>query len=496
MLEEDLNVDISNIIDLINIRNLPEMISDYLHSKEEKKYSNLRKFYSTLFDYFSEDIRNSYLNRILKYLSSDTPSDIYFIDDINDGVFDNELKKFCDDLVDIINKYDDCTSLYEQLNRKVNFIFYENNNEDNFCKIKTYHNDKKYNMFIFSLFKHAFKNYKISLPGIAGKELYESTKTLKIDTSYYIRCLYAASSIGNDDASIQLYNTIVKYDVNIATSFLLKTKEDPIVLWMLGYNLENNRLNKEMIQAIREKYKYIFDIEDDFINNIHITEYGKNKFYDVTLMLACQMYYYCFNKYDYTKAGNSLGKLLIFNAIIYNDDRKESIRIGKEYLKNEMRRGNVNAITNIAIYSYRNPEDSDYTEDELKKILKTSASFGDSYGNYHLGKILYDEGKYSEALPYLEYAASKNNARSYIVLGNYNELKGNNELAIENYKKSIINGCHDGAYYLALLYYNMSNSSMYKDNSELYKALYKEYIDKHYKLFSEEIKEKADLLLK
>ena len=44
MLEEDLNVDISNIIDLINIRNLPEMISDYLHAKDEKKYNNLRKF--------------------------------------------------------------------------------------------------------------------------------------------------------------------------------------------------------------------------------------------------------------------------------------------------------------------------------------------------------------------------------------------------------------------------------------------------------------------
>ena len=132
MIKDNLNVDISNIIDLINIKNLPEMICEYLHSKNEKSYSNLRKFYSKMFEYFSEDIKSSYLNRILKYLSSDTPSDIYFIDDINEGIFDKELKEFCDDLVEVINKYDDCTNLYEQLNRKINFIFYENTEDDDF----------------------------------------------------------------------------------------------------------------------------------------------------------------------------------------------------------------------------------------------------------------------------------------------------------------------------------------------------------------------------
>ena len=118
MIKDNLNVDISNIIDLINIKNLPEMICGYLHSKDKKSYGNLRKFYSKMFEYFSEDIKNSYLNRILKYLSSDTPSDIYFIDDINDGIFDKELKEFCDDLVDTINKYEDSAALYENLNRK------------------------------------------------------------------------------------------------------------------------------------------------------------------------------------------------------------------------------------------------------------------------------------------------------------------------------------------------------------------------------------------
>lgn len=493
MIENNLNVDISNIIDLINIKNLPEMICEYLHSKEEKSYSNLRRFYSKMFDYFSEDIKNSYLNRILKYLSSETSSDIYFIDDINEGIFDKELKSFCDDLVKVINKYEDCDNLYEKLNRKVNFIFYENDEEDNYSKIKRLNNNKKYEMFIFSLFKHAFKNYKISLPGIAGKNLYEISKTLKVDGNTYIRSLYAASSIGNDEASIQLYNAITKYDVNIATSFLLKVKENPIALWMIAFNLENNRLNKEMIQAIKMKYKYIFEISDDFIDYINISdvEYKKNKYYDVTLVMAFKMYYYCYNKYNYTKAGNSMGKLLIFDIVSYKNDRKKSIEIAKNYLKKEMHRGNINAIANLGVHFYNNPEESDYNETELKRILKTAASIGDQDANYYLGKILYDEGKYEEALIYLKDAANDNIGDAYILIGKYHELKNDNELAIENYKKAITKECYDGAYYIALLYYNLN-----KDNIELYKELSKEYINNYYNLFSEEIKKKADLLIK
>ena len=57
MIEDNLNADISTVVDLINIKNLPEIISDYLHSKGISKYNNLRKFYSSLLDDFGEDIK-------------------------------------------------------------------------------------------------------------------------------------------------------------------------------------------------------------------------------------------------------------------------------------------------------------------------------------------------------------------------------------------------------------------------------------------------------
>ena len=332
---------------------------------------------------------------------------------------------------------------------------------------------------MFGLFKHAFKNYKISLPGIAGKELYESTKTLLIDDDCYIRCLYAASSIGNDDASIQLYNVITKEDDNLATSFLLKTKENPIVLWMIAYNLEKNRLNKEMIQSIKVRYKYIFDMSDEFIDYIDVSDETKNTHNEVSIMMAYKMHYYCYKKYSYTKAGNSLGKMLILNNVIYKHDREKSIELAKEYLSIEMRRGNFHAITNMAIYSYQNPDESNFDERELKNILGISATFGSVGANYYLGELLYNEGKFEEALKYINYAASHNFGNSYILLGNYNELKGDNAKAIECYKKAIVNHCYDGAYYLALIYYNY-DKEVKKGKDGFYIELCKDYINKYY----------------
>ena len=67
-LEDDVNVTGYGNVSLNNLKitssdekklekNLPEIISDYLHSKGISKYNNLRKFYSSLLDDFGEDIK-------------------------------------------------------------------------------------------------------------------------------------------------------------------------------------------------------------------------------------------------------------------------------------------------------------------------------------------------------------------------------------------------------------------------------------------------------
>ena len=493
MIESNLNVDISNMVDLINIKNFPELIIEYLQSKNEKKYNNLRKFYSTMLDYFSEDIKLSYLNRILKYLSSDVASTINLFDDINEGIYDDNLMSFTKDLVQLINSFDDCSNLYEKINRRINFIFYDECDGDDYCEIKTYNNDKKYVKFIYYLLKHSFRNYKISLPMISAKRLYLSAITLKAGSDRYIRSLYAASLLGNDSAAILLYGSLGIHDRNTACDILLKARENEIILWLIGFDLENNRLNKTLVHIIKNKFKYIWDYSDNFIDNIKVTDKALKKYYDITLLMAFKIYYYCYNKYGYTKAGNSLGKLLIFDLIIYNNDREASINYGKSYLEKEMHKGNINAITNIAIHYYDNPNDNKYELDDVKKIFRTSASFGDVLGNYYLGKILFEEGDFKNSYYYLKYAADQNYGPAFLLLGSYYELKNEYQNAINNYKKGIIYECFDCAYYLALLYFDIYDSN---DNKSIYSVIGMDYLKKYNNLFSDDIKNKADMLLK
>ena len=175
---------INTIIDEINLKNMPEVITDFFRKNGEKKFNNLRNFYDNLLKYVSEDIRDSYLNRILKYLSSSSS---------------NLLQDFSKYLVDEINKYDNYKDLYESLNRKVNYIFYD---KDDYLNIKESHNKEDYKTFIFLLLKHTFKTYQINIPGIVSTRLYEESITMVYDSETRKRMMSASANLGNIDASV------------------------------------------------------------------------------------------------------------------------------------------------------------------------------------------------------------------------------------------------------------------------------------------------------
>ena len=491
MIDENLNADISSVVDLINIKNLPEMISDYLHSKESKKFGNLRKFYSSMLDCFSEDIKESYLNRILKYLSSENPSNIYLIDYINEGIYDKELKTFVEKLVKEINLNEDSYTIYELINKKMNFAFFDSDTQ--FCTIKDYHNDKNYHDFMFSLIKHAFKNYQKTLPAIMAKSLYVQSQTMIFGSSGHIRYLNASSTLGNDEATMTLFGILFSNDYNLSTKILTRAKDNEVVLWSVAFNLENNYLNKETIELMKTRFKYVFNDNNDFIDKISVTEIGKKYSLESSLLLGVQMHYYTYNKFNFTKSGNSLGKLLIFDIISYDNNREKSIEMGKQFLSNEIKRGNINAITNLAVYMFENKNDKDYDYKKIKKSFETSASFCDLQGNYYYGRILFEEGKYEAAYKHLLYASNNNSKQAMKLLGEYYELKNDVDNAISCYKKAILNNNFDAAYNLALLYFNLTE--IQKDNTLILNELGADYIKKYYNLFSDEIKKKAAILL-
>ena len=482
-------MNINVIIDKINIKDLDEMITDYLHQYQIKEFNNLRSYYSRLFDFIGEDVKNSYLNRILKYLSSDVASVINIIEDFNDGIYDDELLEFSKYLANIINGTDRYAELYELLNRNVTFIFYENNDE--YCKVKTFHNNKEYDMFLFSLIKHAFQLYKINMPGIMGNRLLDEALTAYYNTDYRKRMVQASAELGNEIA-INLHAAhIFKSDKYTSIKFLLKNKNKASELWQIAYELEVNNVSKETFLMVKTELKGLIE-DNNFTGKISVTENGKKKLYDVTLLYAFKMYYYIAEKFGFSKAYNSLGKLMIFDFVSYDNDRKKTVEIEKEYLNKAIRMGNINSATNLSLYYYNNKDDDSFDFLTMRRLLEAGALLGDVQANCYFGKILIDEGNFSEGEKYLKYAAERNDGLSYFELGKYYELKCEYELAVENYKKAIMENKYNAAYNLTLLYFKLNtidgNMTVPKDEVFYYLELYKDKLD-------DDVRKKANKLI-
>lgn len=482
-------MDISTIIDKINMKDFADMITKYLHDNSIKEFNNLRCFYSRLLEFINEDVKNSYLNRILKYLSADSPAIINIIDDFNDGIYDKELMEFSKYLSDIINSTKDFQKIYEKINRQINFIFYENN--EDYCCAKTYHNDKKYDEFIFYLLKHSFKNYQINLPGMAAKRLLNEALTLKFNSEHRNRMIQASAELGNELAINLHANHVYITDKDAAIRVLLTGKNTENVLWQIAYELENNTLTKETIQLIKNKLKDILE-DSEFIDKITITPKGKKIRYDMTLLYAFKIYYYIANKFQFTKAYNSLGKLMIFDFVIYDNNREKTIEIAKSYLKKAIHMGNIHSATNLSVYYYNNTNDIEYDTLTMKRLFKVAATLGDVQANYYYGKILIDEGNYDEGFIHLNYAAESDFKQACFELGKYYELKNEIELSIKNYKKAIMNGYYDAAYNLALLYLN--NNIMMENKIFTFEMTYN-YLITYMDKFTDKVKIKAGELL-
>ena len=147
----------------------------------------------------------------------------------------------------------------------------------------------------------------------------------------------------------------------------------------------------------------------------------------------------------------------------------------------------------MAVYLYNDPNDCDYDYKKIKKWFEISASFGDVEGNYHYGRMLYDEGKYERAYKFILYAAERNEKRALALLGDYFKLKDDYNNASKYYKQAITCNNFNAAYQLAIMYLEIKTDD--PKEKTLYRNMADEYLEKYYNLFSDEIKDKAKPLL-
>ena len=282
--------------DRINIKEFSETVSDYLHNNGQKKICNVRKYYSTLLGCINEDIKESYLNRILKYLSSSIPQSIAIIDDFNDGIYDNNLMKFANILSSELQKTEDFIIFIKELDEKIVVPYLS---IEEYKELKEFLNNKDYDNYIFILIKHTFKTYKISLPNISSKRMLEEALTIYFDTDFQKKLVNESAKLGNHQAII-LFGNLNYSNPQISLDYYFKAKKNKIALWEIAYMLETANLSQDVINQIEKEVDFCFT-NDSFINNIEVNKKLKNAY---SLKLAFQLYYYICTNYEYSKAFN------------------------------------------------------------------------------------------------------------------------------------------------------------------------------------------------
>ncbi len=469
------------VTDKINIKNLPEEIALYMQENNSQKYTNLRSFYKELLKYINEDLVDSYLNRILKYLSSDKESSIYILDDFASDIYDDKLKGFCDQLCAEINKYKNSTHLYEKINQSLNRMFFD---YEDFVRVKNAHNECDYSYFMFNLLKHSFANYKMSVPNITAKRVYDMAMTLDDENKKH-HLIKLSSDLGNYDASLLYSSYIYNENPDEAIDLYLKFKSYPVAIWKIAKAIEEKKLNQQTILSIKKNLKS-FLIDNSLTKNIKIVNEKENK----NLKLAFQIYDYCAENYNFNKAMKSIGQLFIDGKVIYKN-KEESLKLGKEYFIGAIKLGDIDSVLSMALYYHNNKNSKDYDEFLENKYFEISAKYGDFTACNYYGELLLKEGKNELAFEYFQKSADGNNSKACKHLGHYYELNNDYPNAINYYKKALQLNDYSVVINLANLYYLLTN--IYND--KVYEGLAKNIVLTYYDFLSDKEKKQCEIFL-
>ena len=451
------------LIDNINIKTLPELIITHLKKYNiNTKLNSIRNFYDLILSNISIDVRDSYLNKIQKYLSFSESCQILIFDDINNRIYDNQLKNSCKKIVEDIEKTDNSIELYNNLLNKCYFIHFS---EDELDNINKSFNNSDYITFIFYLFKHAIFNYKISTPKILAKRIYDDAMTLSKNTNIRKNLFKISADLGNLDACLQYAIIIYNEDYNERFTYLLKSKDLDVSLWKLAFIIEHFTITKQQLEIAKSELKDIINFSNEYDDCKNIkTYYTKNNFESDCLITAFKIFFYLAEKKNFSKGYNSVGKNLINKVIVYIDknnkcDLSKTNLKGIEYLKKGVSLSNLHAMDNLALYYKANNINLDY----IKPLLLIGAENEDLISCVSLSKVLMEENKNDEAINYLKYAAEQNSSYAQHNLAKTYEREFDYEKAKYWYKESIKNGNNHSVIDLAEIYFK----EYIEDNSDV-----------------------------
>lgn len=483
-----------NLLDFINIKSLPEIIIDFLkENKIKTNFTSIRNFYSILLGKISEEIKDSYLNRIQKYMSSPEASSILIFEDIANNIYDENIYSFSKMLIKEIDKSSNSTFLYKQLLDKCLFIYFDKSELEN---IKEHFEKKNYILFINCLIIHAIKNYKINTPRITAERLFQDALCLYANNKQQNNLLKLSADLGNEIAA-QIYANKIYDDYNERLTYFLKGKNTSFSLWEISFILEHFELNNQQLKNVKHELKDIINLEEGILKYLKPIN-PNNEFEFECMNTAIKIYYYLANYKNFSRGYNSIGKLLLINKIaIFDEDsslnKDKSLEVAFDYLDKAIKLGNINAMQNLATYYYKNKINDENTN--VKELLKIGANIEDLLSSNYFSKILIEEGKLEEAKKHLEYVASTNNGEAQFELGKIYENNYEYDKAIAYYKNAIKNGFTKAAIKLAKLYFNKYMNEENNNNRNSYILYAINIIEDNYNNFNLDEKKEADYLL-
>lgn len=441
------------IIDHINVKTFPEEIINFLRENKIKtRLNSVRVIYSLILEEISFDIKSSYINRIQKYLSSNDSISITIFDDIVNGIYTKELKNAC---IKINNEILKCKNPYLFYNKIINKCSFLHFDDKQLEMLNNLNKDNDYSEILYILFIHAFETYKYNTPRILSERLYGEALALSKGNPLKKNLLKLSANLGNPYACVEYAEEIYDNNWSDRIKYFMKNKDYSVALWEIAFIIEHFEIDEITFKEIKKELKNYIYYSNSFeeCNNISTKE-NKNSFKSDCLITAFKLYYYIANEKNFSKAYNSVGKLLIEEKILYLDknkkiDKIKMMTIGKKYIKKACSLGNVHAMENLALL---------IKNDDYEKAT-TLAKIGAEYENIEscilLSNLLISNGNEIEAIKYLKYAASTNNKEAFYNLGKIYERKLDYDKAKNYYENSIKNGYNIASINLAKLYFQM-----------------------------------------
>lgn len=442
---------LSIIKDNINLKYLLEGIAEHVPNSEISDCKSLIKI--ILSHMYPDSDIGSRLSQIQKYLSSDTPTTINSIEDINTGSWDDALLSA---IIDICNKAPNEGILPRLIHNMVessNKIHFTPGEYAEILEAWGSHNNPQ---ILFLLFKHAFSNYQHNMPSLLAKRLYDQALTLPFGNEMRYILFKEAADLGYFIANLHYAEYVMSTgDTKTAVQYYIKIIQHPPALWHIASMIESGIISDKQFETIsklphiKKKVLPCYEAAKAEMS----FEVGKSVSNPAHTELAFAMYYFLTtDKCPFPKALASIASMLNKGMMTVNADTvRNSMQHMRDYtlecIEKAARLGSPEAMYMLAEYR----EKQGYEPKDIEPLLEAAASLGDAKANIRLADIYFERSDLTSARRFIEFAHRQNNASATHRLGVVCEASGDYAGALDHYTQAHRRGNVDSAYNIVLI---------------------------------------------